>query len=326
LPPTSQTATTDRFGDPGKENSFNHDEKNYVVRKRIMKLRTALTHLTQQLAHLYEAPSTTHHNAYWLLEKITQLSATNLFAQLDSYELTPLQEQNLTAYIHQLVHENKPLQYIIGLIPFGNLSLYIEPPVLIPRPETEAWCMALVQQLHELPAQPKIIIDLCTGSGCIALTLAHAFPQSTVYAVDIQPQAIALTQKNIQLNSITNCIPVLSDLYQAVPVVAADLIVSNPPYLSKDEWEAVEPHIKNWEDARALIAEDNGLSLIKKIIQKAPSFLQKHTSPTYPQLWIEIGSTQAQTVVQLFTENNFSSVTVMRDINNHDRVIAGVYV
>ena len=293
-----------------------------------MKLRDALSFLTQQLRSLYDTPDITHTNAVWLLAHITHLSPTAIVTQLDTYHLTAQHTDFMHTCVQQLVHEKKPLQYLLGTVPFGELSLYVEPPVLIPRPETEEWCMQLIETITQRGQIPQIIIDLCTGSGCIALSLAHAFPDSTVYAVDIQPHAIELVTKNMRAARITNCIPVLSDLYDALPPLQADIIVANPPYISETEYRTLEPHITKWEDPQALVAADDGLAIITKIIAHAPRFLHPvrtdaHNIPA--QLWIEIGATQADAVVRCFLAHHFSSVTVIPDIHCRDRVVTGVY-
>ena len=125
--------------------------------------------------------------------------------------LSDQHKTTLAHYINQLVHLKMPFAYVVGSVPFGNLEILTKPPILIPRPETEKWCIELAQKLHTFRA--PTILDMCTGSGCIALTLAQALPHAIVYGVDINNNALALAQKNAQHNKITNVTWVLSDLF-----------------------------------------------------------------------------------------------------------------
>lgn len=274
--------------------------------------------LAQQLLPVYEEITVATSNAWWIIETLTKKTKINLIR--DSYfELTQDQQQTLTSWLYDILHNQKPLQYIIGEVPFLQLDLTIKPPILIPRPETEAWCAQLIVQLKASNQYPRMILDLCTGSGCIGLALAQAFPNSTVYATDINPHALDLARYNAQRNGLQNIIFIESDLFQAIPAeLSFDLIVSNPPYIAQSEWQQLEPSVKLWEDHNALVAQDHGLALIKKIITQAPDFL----SPT-AQVWIEIGYQQGTIVADFFKKRGFTEVNILSDLQNHDRVVHG---
>lgn len=274
--------------------------------------------LAQQLLPVYEELPVATSNAWWIIEALTKKTKANLIR--DSYfELTQDQQQTLTSWLHDILHNQKPLQYIIGEVSFLQLDLTIKPPILIPRPETEAWCDQLIVQLKTSNQYPRMILDLCTGSGCIGLALAQAFPHSTVYATDINPHALDLARYNAQRNGLQNIIFIESDLFQAIPAeLSFDLIVSNPPYIAQSEWQQLEPSVKLWEDHNALVAQDHGLALIKKIIAQAPDFL----SPA-AQVWIEIGYQQGTIVADFFKKRGFTEVNILSDLQNHDRVVHG---
>ena len=227
--------------------------------------------ITAQLQPLY--PESAEQHAWWLLMAVTMQTREQLLAQ-PTLLLSDHHKTTLTHYINQLVHLQMPFAYVVGSVPFGNLEILIEPPILIPRPETEEWCIELAQKLQQIPG-PLTILDMCTGSGCIALTLAQALPHATVYGVDINKDALALAQKNAMHNKITNVTWVLSDLFdQLDPNLRFDLIVSNPPYISESEWHTLDPQVKNWEDVHALLAPQEGLGVLDRLIHQAPAWLR----------------------------------------------------
>ena len=185
--------------------------------------------------------------AWWLLEAITDQSKINLLTCA-----TPLNERQIRLmhhYINDIVHKHKPLAYVIGHVPFGPLSIIVEPPILIPRPETEEWVMRLIGNIKEPNKQKLIILDVCTGTGCIALLCAKMLPHSRVYGVDINSQAIALAEKNKRQLGIDNVTFLLSDLFNQLPRgLMYDLIISNPPYISATEYQYLAPSVSLWED------------------------------------------------------------------------------
>jgi len=275
-----------------------------------------VTKITETLEAVFHNTAAAEHAAWWLLQKLTEMPYSTVLLTKE-ITLTAEQEKTLDQWLYEMVHDHKPLAYILGTVPFLDLTLVVEPPILIPRPETEEWCNTLIKQLQT--TRITNILDLCTGSGCIVLAVAQAFPQAHVTAVDIVPHALELTQKNAQRNGIANITYVLSDLYTNVTAQKYDLIVSNPPYITEVEWNSVELSVKNWEDPGALLAADDGLALIKRIITQAPPFLNANG-----QLWIEIGYQQGPAVKELFITHGFSKVTVLKDYNGNDRVVHGI--
>jgi len=222
---------------------------------------------------------------------------------------------------------HKPIQYILKTVPFLDLMLDLEPPVLICRPETEMLVDQVITMLKPYADQQLLFLDIGTGSGCIALSLAKAFTRSTVYAVDISPIALSLAQKNAQKNNISNVIFVQSDLFSSLdPTRSFDLIISNPPYISSAEWETLEPSVKDWEDVGALVATDEGFSILFAIIKKAKEHLNMTSILTrsgMPQLILEIGHTQQKRVKAMMQQHSFSSVTVWQDQYGKDRAVWG---
>lgn len=219
-----------------------------------------------------------------------------------------------------------PIAYLIGSVPFLDLTITVKPPLLIPRPETEAWCAWLIEMLKKITI-PLTIIEPCTGTGCIALALAQALPHATVIATDISPLAIEVALHNAERNSICNVHFYTADLLSVHdPSVRADLIVSNPPYIAESEWHSLDPSVAQWEDKRALVAPDNGLGIIKKLVAQAP-YLIRSCQPLVdhhiPNLLIEIGYTQAEGVVAIMKRAHYTAVQVQVDIAGNDRVVGG---
>lgn len=236
--------------------------------------------------------------------------------------LTAKQHELLETWVHEIVDLHKPIAYIIGSIPFLELSLFTRPPVLIPRPETEWWTELLITALRSMPSEKFTLIDLCTGSGCIALSVAKRFPKSSIWGVDISPEAISLAQANAEKNSIKNCRFVVSDLFDRLPKeLRADIITANPPYISEKEFELLDPSVKNWEDLRALVSGGpEGLGLIKKIIEKTPDYITD-IKTHIPRLWIEIGANHQQAVVQLPLLAPFSRMQINADLTGNPRLV-----
>lgn len=278
--------------------------------------------ITQQLQARFE---NSQQVALWILEKITGKNSGQLLLQ--KLDLTEIQEQELTKALDLLVNQQYPLQYYLGTVPFGPLELLIEPPILIPRPETEAWVADLIDQLEPFKNTNLTILDLCSGSGCIGLWIAYQFPHFTVHGVDINPQAIKLAHKNKELLNLQNIIFFQSDLFTGLPSQQKyDLIIANPPYITHTEYQALEPHVKKWESKIALTADNNGLYCYEQIIKQAPRYLNQQKKNNLPNLIFEIGYQQGYAVMQLLTLNGYKNYEIKKDCAHKDRVVTADYL
>ncbi len=270
----------------------------------IIKLITNQTQLSEQ-------------QAWWLLEFITKSTRSHL--QFSSDELTKLQQENLNSYIKQLTIEHKPLAYILGWVPFLDLTIKVVPPTLIPRPETEFWVHELITTLQIVNLEQFTILDIGTGSGCIALSLAQAFPQAQIYAVDIAQSALDLAQENAKINKISNITFIKSNLFDQLPTgLKFDLIVSNPPYINPTA--QLENSVLNWEDHGALFAPNQGLQIIEKILHQAPLWLKKNNGLKY-QLIVEIDASQGDAVKNLAQECGFKNALICKDQFDRNRTL-----
>ncbi len=270
--------------------------------RTIINLMTTQTDLTEQ-------------QAWWLLEYVTKKNRSQL--QFSCEKLTEQQQADLEKYIHQLSYEHKPLAYILGWVPFLDLELNVSPPTLIPRPETEFWVFHLIEELKNKSPKNLTILDIGTGSGCIALSLAQAFPQAQIYAIDIAQTALDLAQENAQRNNITNVTFLPSNLFANLPKnLQFDLIVSNPPYI--DPAVSLEKNVLNWEDHGALFAPNKGLHIIEHIIAQTPAYLKKNNELDY-QLVMEIDASQAAPIHELTAKYTCSNVIIKQDQFDRDR-------
>lgn len=285
--------------------------------------------IATKLKDRYDDPVLQQQAAWWLLEALTGERKEQLVAQ-KTFGLTDEQEQTLKKSIELLVEKRMPLQYLLGFVPFGDIEILVQPPILIPRPETEEWVYGLIEQLHTLKNQELRILDLCTGSGCIALALADALPTSHVYGTDISKEALDLACQNSHHNGIINATFLESDLFDNIPKdLKFDLIVANPPYIAEQEYTTLDHSVIDWEDKQALVADQAGFGIIKKIIVTAPEFL-KHNEELEQKmiqnLWIEIGHLQGNESKDLLKKRGYSNIAVQKDLATKDRVAKATYV
>ena len=258
----------------------------------------------------------------WLLEKLLRSPATPFLCDEELSCLTGEQRSQLIEWVRQISVEHKPVQYILGSVPFLGIEILVEPPILIPRLETEWWVNLLTERLSLFKDKALRILDLCSGSGCIGISLAHFFVESQVMAVDISPVACELIKKNLMHNHLSNVLVRQADLYEAVLDSKFDLIVANPPYVPRAEFLQLDPTVISWEDPQALVAPGHDLSIISKIIELAPLYLQNKEGLD-SQLWIEVDFTQAAAVSAMM-ESYFGKVEVIKDQFGRERVVVGL--
>jgi release factor glutamine methyltransferase len=285
-----------------------------------MNIQEALKFYTKKLSPAYDDQQTAGQVAWWLLEKATEKTRTEL---LLLKAISEEAQQKIEVWVSQIINEHVPVQYILGSVPFLDLDIIVKAPILIPRPETEQWCQELILQLKKSAVQNFKLLDLCSGTGCIALSIAHAFSEADVTALDINPQACTLIEENRTKNGIENCTIVESDLFEELSKEKKySIITANPPYITQEEWHGLEPRVKNWESPQALVAHNNGLEIIEKIIAQAPEYLDKKID-AIAQVWIEIGASQAEQVVALFEKAGYRDSVIINDQYGKNRVVTG---
>lgn len=241
--------------------------------------------------------------AWWVLEHITKKTRAELLLSNDAF----LSQQELSMikdWLYQLSQESVPLSYLLGSVPFFNMTIKVQQPILIPRPETEEWVASIIQELHSYSENIRFILEIGTGSGCISLALAKAFPNAFVTATDINQQALNLAQENAALHNIANITFIKSDLFKNIPSTKFDLIISNPPYIDPIHKQNMMPQVIKWEDERALFAQQEGLELIYKIIQEASAYLHPNRALPY-QLVIEHDNNQQEKIKDFAQQHGF---------------------
>lgn len=207
----------------------------------------------------------------------------------------------------------EPIQYILGQVDFCGLSLSVRPGVFIPRPETEL----IVERARTIASPPQRILDLCTGSGALAIALAQQFPQSNVVATDIDQTSLNIARENAARHHADAQIRfVQGDLFAPLRAEANrfDLIVCNPPYIPEREKPTLSPEVRDHEPARALFAPEGGTAFYRRILEEASSFL---TPEGY--LLFELGAGQAGWFQSFAAETPFG-VTFLQDFAGIDRI------
>lgn len=232
----------------------------------------------------------------------------------DSEQLTLRQEVNFFKGIKKLA-KGIPLQHITHSQEFMKMTFYVNEDVLIPRPDTEILVEEVIKIAKRINA--KKILDLCTGSGAIAISLAKYIEDSQITAVDISDKAISVAKLNAKNNNVENQITfVESDLFKQLPKEKYDIIVSNPPYIKKEIIKSLDKEVQN-EPKIALDGGYDGLDFYREIISNAYEFL-KFTG----YVCLEIGYDQKDDVLELFeNEGKYVDASCKKDLFDNDRVI-----
>jgi len=212
-----------------------------------------------------------------LLSHHLDINRVTLYLNLEQ----PLNESEISGY-RELVRrrlQREPLQYITGIQEFWSLDFMVDPRVLIPRPETELLVEQAIEKYRSTVVQeesPIKILDLGTGSGILATALAKEFQNSKILATDISQGAIEIARLNAEAHGVSEKIEFMrGDLWQPLMGrnISFDFIVSNPPYVSPDEYEDLPPEVRDHEPRLALDGREDGFYYIRKIIEGSPSFL-----------------------------------------------------
>lgn len=212
---------------------------------------------------------------------------------------------------------HEPIQYIIGLADFMGEKFLVNKDVLIPRDETELLVRKAIEIIKE--NNFKMVLDMCTGSGCIACMIAK-LTNSQAMGVDISTEAIHTAFKNMEKFGLYNrAIFRKSDIYSKIREDEKfDLIVSNPPYIPPKEKETIQEEVSYEPDLALYTTDEKGLAFYEKIIKDAPKFLNKGG-----YLMFELGIGQSTSVAQLMKKAGFENIKVLKDLVNIDRVIFG---
>jgi release factor glutamine methyltransferase len=214
----------------------------------------------------------------------------------------------------------EPLQYITGEAEFFGLRFAVDKRVLIPRPETELLVQTVLERLKPLEEQKQAlkIVDVGTGSGCIAVALAKNLPTAEIYALDVSNEALEVARGNAKMNGVEKNIRFLqSDLLENLPGSrGADAVVSNPPYIATGELANLPKEVRDFEPVRALSAGEDGFEVFHRLVMDAKRVLNP---PGF--LALEIGAGQRPAVEILFVKAGYEVDQVVKDLQGHERVI-----
>jgi release factor glutamine methyltransferase len=250
-------------------------------------------------------------DAWYLLAHLSGMSRVDFL--LRKYETMPeLQEMMYLLFLDRRM-KHEPLQYIIGEQEFMGINFVVDQNVLIPRQDTE-----ILVELALSESKEKRILDVCTGSGCIAVSIAKLGSPKSVTALDISAAALKIARENATKNQVEIDF-VESNMFEKI-TQTYDIIVSNPPYIRSEEISTLMPEVRQFEPILALDGEEDGLEFYRILAEEAKNHLSNLGSVIF-----EIGCDQADAVVKLLSENGYYNIKVTKDYANLDRVVSANY-
>jgi release factor glutamine methyltransferase len=251
-------------------------------------------------------PEEVHAIALTLMEKYFGVTLTDILSE------KKIEFKDLTEIIGRL-NQHEPLQYILGEAQFFGRNFIVNPSVLIPRPETEL----LVLEVLKMKLNAPTILDIGTGSGCIAITLNLEILNSKVFAIDISQNALdtaSANSKKLRANVSFVCLDFLNNSLQLEPV---DLIVSNPPYVTNLEKQSMKSNVINYEPHQALFVSDQDpLIFYKAIASKSKNLLNASG-----EVFVEVNEAFGKDVKDLFESYGFKEVKIIKDLDGKDRIV-----
>lgn len=250
-------------------------------------------------------------DAWLLLEMVCKIDRNFYYLHLED----DLSEEQVSGYEIALKKraEHIPLQYIVGETEFMGLRFKVNSSVLVPRQDTET----LVEEALKVIEPGMKVLDLCTGSGCIIISILHNIMNVEGDAVDISRQALNVAIENAKLNDVVVNFE-RSDLFDNV-TGTYDVIVSNPPYIPTTQVLKLMPEVQNFEPMEALDGKEDGLFFYRRIIQECGAYLKENG-----KILFEIGHDQGVMVSGMLRAAGFKNVTIKKDLSGNDRVVSGM--
>jgi len=286
-----------------------------------MKIKDYRAQFIQKLSPIYDSGEAESF-FYLILEEKKQLKRIDLALNPDlTFSNDEIQLWN--SILEQLKKEI-PIQYLLGKTSFYGLDFEVNPAVLIPRPETEElveWIISY-NQIHK-STNPLRVLDIGTGSGCIAISLANNIPNAQVFAIDVSETALSTAKKNAEINEV-NVTFIQKNILEVVSLSAVeglnhkfDIMVSNPPYVRELEKQEIKKNVLDNEPHLALFVEDNdALLFYKKIAELAQKSLSQNG-----KLFFEINQYLGKEMIDLLEKMNFKNIELRKDIYGNDRMI-----
>jgi release factor glutamine methyltransferase len=275
-------------------------------------MKTSIAHIRNSLEAFYsdaEIQSIT----YILLEKITDFSFPEILIN-KSKQLSEKQRETLEIFLEKLKNF-EPLQYVVGEAEFFGMRFSVNRDVLIPRPETEELVEWILE--NHTKTQNISILDIGTGSGCIAIALKKHLPDAQVFALDISENALKVAKRNAEKNNVEiNFLK--QDIFKfQISNFKFDLIVSNPPYIPENEKNTISENVLNYEPHTALFVPDNSpLIFYEKIIAFAKENLAENGA-----VYFETHYNKARDIADLFAQNGFTTTEIRKDLAGKERMV-----
>jgi len=271
--------------------------------------RVLLNNAQEQLKDTSDTPRL---DAEILLAHTLNISRSSLLA-LESIVELPEQFSALVARRSR----SEPIAYMLGEWEFFSLPFFVEAPVLVPRPETEH----LVESVLQFCGEPESILDIGTGTGCVVITLLTQLPEAHGYATDLKDHNLELARKNATRHQVVDRLRFEpGDLFEPFDSSSKtfDVICSNPPYVALRDQDTLDPTVKNFEDGTALFSGDDGLDLIRRLIEEAPKHL---TAEGW--LAFEFGIRQDSVIEQLLSGRGYRDIRIVPDLAGIPRIALG---
>jgi len=253
-------------------------------------------------------------DAELLLAHLIDLDRVGLYMNYDR-PLTAAELDKIRPLVQQR-GKREPLQYLLGSTEFWSLNFNVSPAVLIPRADTEI----LVEEAIKRAGTKGHLLDVGTGSGAIAISLATELPEWQITGLDISTAALEVAAENITKNQIEKQVQLVHGDLAELPAEQYDLIVSNPPYIAQQEWDNLMPEVRCFEPQLALLAKNDGLECYQQLTRQAKAKLK-----TNGWLLVEIGYNQAAAVTALFATAGLKDVYMREDYAGQPRVVGGQY-
>ena len=226
--------------------------------------------------------------------------------------------EKIREYLKKIAKDKLPLQYLLNEQEFYGRKFYVNKGVLIPRQDTEILVEKAINIVKDKKIETPKILDIGSGSGVIGITMSLEIENSKVLGIDVSDVAIEISNKNREILKAKNIKIVKSNLFENVSFKEFDMIISNPPYISRDEIDVMSENTLTWEPEEALFAENEGLYFYNEICDKGYDYLQKEG-----YLLFEIGYKQGEKVKTIMENKGYKEIEIIKDLQGLDRVIVG---
>lgn len=254
--------------------------------------------------------------AYLVFENIFRLTQTEI---LSEKQITDEASKGRLSAISARLNQQEPVQYILGEAHFFGRPFIVNRSVLIPRPETEELVRFVVDHAKSLPKKDLQIVDIGTGSGCIAISLALSLPSSKIFATDISADALDLASQNVQRLNANVQLQLHNILENPLPF-PVDVMVSNPPYIAKHEREQMSKNVVDYEpDIALFVNNDEPLIFYKILLRRAKESLVQDGL-----LAVEINERFGREIAELFGAEGLKSIDIMNDLSGKNRIVKGI--